>query len=112
MFWSSIFAQCTSMYSGNWSFWYNGAGANAFNAMSALPSVVMCPPGSFVTSISIAFANWGNSQGYWMNKVQMVCDNGMDYTLLSSAAQQANAAVQSSTGEPSTLIPRGMGLSD
>ena len=39
VFWSRPFSQCTSIYSGNWSFWYNGAGANAFNAMSALPSV-------------------------------------------------------------------------
>ena len=98
--WSSPFAQCSSLYSGNWSYWYYGAGANAFNAMSALPSVVMCPPGSYATSISVTFAKWGNSQGGWINKLQMTCsNNGMAYSLLPSASQ-ANMAVQSSSGEP------------
>ena len=75
--------------------------------MSALPSVVMCPSGSYVTSVSVAFANWGNGQGGWMKNLQMACNNGMSYSLFSSplycvANCQAYVMVQSSTGKLST----------
>lgn len=59
---------------------------NAGNAMSEIPTVAVCPPGSYAVSFYVKPSQWYNGAGpftgsTWVGTITMTCSDGTEQTL-------------------------------